>query len=56
MKLIEVGKILEILSDLRASYNCFDRDEIAGYEALSNAIAAVNKSPKILIMEVEEDE
>ena len=44
MKLIEVEKIVEILSDLRAGYNCFDRDEIVGYEALSHAIARINES------------
>ena len=56
MKLIEVDKILEILSDIRARYNCFDIDEAACYHVLSDAIAAVNKSPKVIIMECEEEE
>jgi len=44
MKVIEAEKIVEILSDIRAQYNCFDRDELAGYEAISDAIARVNEN------------
>ena len=44
MKVIPTEKILEILSDLRAGYNCFDRDELAGYEAISDAIARLNEN------------
>lgn len=38
MRLIDANNFVEILSEIRAQYSCFDRDEIAGYEAISEAL------------------
>lgn len=47
MRLIDADNFAEILSEIRAQYNCFDRDEIAGYEAISEALEKLKEVPTI---------
>ena len=39
---------IEILSELRSNYNCFDEQEEPVYRALSEAIKAASAQPKII--------
>ena len=39
---------IEILSELRSNYNCFDGQEEPIYRALSEAIKAVSAQPEII--------
>lgn len=47
MRLINADNFAEILSEIRAQYDCFDRDEIAGYEAISEALEKLKEVPTV---------
>lgn len=47
MRLIDANNFAEILSEIRARYSCFDRDEVAGYEAISEALEKLKEVPTV---------
>ena len=54
MQIVELEKILEILSNIRARYNRCDIDEAACYHVLSDAITRVCNTPIINIVQCKE--
>ena len=45
MEVISKDLVREILSEIRAQYNCFDPNELAGYDAITQALRRVNDAP-----------
>lgn len=42
MRIINADVFQEILNDLQAQYNCFNPDEVTGYEAISKVLERFN--------------
>ena len=52
----ERWKHIEILSDLRAKYSCFDGSEEPYYRALSAGIKALKQEPCVTMRDLSEEE
>ena len=51
MEVISKDLVREILSEIRARYNYYDLNELAGYDAITKALRRINDAPSYWLKE-----